>query len=180
MCNGRALFYTPGTFCWVDLTTDDQEGAKAFYGALFGWEADDRPVGDGVFYSMMLAGSKEVGAISPQPASLRDAGVPPSWNSYVAVSDADATVERAKELGASVHAPAFDVFDAGRMAMLQDPQGAYLMLWQPREHHGAGLVNAPGAFCWNELESPDLDASATFYRDLFGWSTAPFANSPMP
>ena len=57
----------------------------------------------------------------------------------------------------------------GRMAVIQDPQGAFFMLWQPREHIGAGLVNAPGALVWNELQSPDLDASASFYGDLFGW-----------
>jgi predicted enzyme related to lactoylglutathione lyase len=95
----------------------------------------------------------------------------------VSVASADATAERAKELGASLHAPPFDVMQAGRMAVLQDPQGAYVMLWQAGEHHGAGLVNAPGALVWNELQSPDLDASASFYADLFGWKVQ---DTPMP
>jgi predicted enzyme related to lactoylglutathione lyase len=59
--------------------------------------------------------------------------------------------------------------EAGRMAVVQDPQGAYVMVWEPREHIGAGIVNAPGALVWNELQSPDLDASARFYGALFGW-----------
>jgi len=167
---GERTGYTPGTFCWADLTTTDQDAAKAFYGGLFGWEARDMPAGEGVVYSMMQLDGRDVAAISPQPQQQRDAGVPPMWNSYVSVESADAAVERAKELGGTAHAPAFDVFQAGRMAVIQDPQGAYFLVWQPREHFGAALVNAPGALAWNELQSPDLDASVAFYASLFGWA----------
>src|ERR1700716_4236708 len=125
------------------------------------------PVGEGVFSSRQRLRGKDVAAISPQPQQQRDAGVPPTWNSYVSVESADAAVERAKELGGTVHAPAFDVMEAGRMGVIQDPQGAYLMVWQPRNHIGAALVNAPGAMLWNELASPDLDASSAFYSGLF-------------
>ena len=155
----------------MDLSTTDQDGAKRFYSALFGWEANDQPVGDGVVYSMMQKGGKDVGAISPQPQQQREAGVPPMWNNYISVESADATAERATELGANVHAPPFDVMDVGRMAVIQDPQGAFFMIWEPKSHHGASLVNAPGALCWNELGSPDPEASAKFYGDLFGWKT---------
>jgi uncharacterized protein len=177
---GERTQHTPGTFCWTDLTTSDQPAAKAFYSGLFGWEADDMPVGDGAVYSMMRLDGHDVAAISPQQPQQRDAGVPPTWNSYVSVQSADAVAERAGELGATVHAPAFDVLDAGRMAVVQDPQGAFFMAWEPRRHVGATLVNAPGALVWNELASPDLDASAAFYGDLFGWTIAPFEASPEP
>jgi predicted enzyme related to lactoylglutathione lyase len=172
---GERTEYTPGTFCWVELTTTDQDAAKAFYGELLGWEADDRPVGDGGYvYSMMQVAGKQVGAIATQPDQQRESGVPPMWNSYISVADADATAERAKELGATVHAPPFDVMDVGRMAVIQDPQGAFFEIWQPKAHFGASLVNAPGALVWNELGSPDLDASSAFYGALFGWTVAPF------
>lgn len=161
--------YTPGTFCWSELSTTDQEGAKAFYAGLLGWEAQDSPMGDGAYYSMQLVGGRRVAAIAAQPQQQRDAGVPPLWSSYVSVESADATAARVSELGGTVHAPPFDVMTAGRMAVIQDPQGAFFMLWQPREHIGAELVNAPGALVWNELQSPDLDASASFYGGLFGW-----------
>ena len=177
---GERTQYAPGTFSWTDLTTTDQEAAKAFYGSLFGWEADDRPVGDGMVYSMMQLDGKEVAAISPQPQMLRDAGAPPTWNSYVTVESADASADRAKELGATVLSPPFDVFDAGRMSVIQDPQGAFFEIWEPRENIGAGLVNAPGALSWNELASPDLDASRAFYSALFGWTIEPFEASPEP
>src|SRR5256885_17211976 len=95
---GERTSYTPGTFCWTDLATTDQPAAKEFYGGLFGWEAQDMPVGDGAFYSMMRLGGKDVAAVAPQPQQQRDAGGPPPWDSYVSVADADASVARAAEL----------------------------------------------------------------------------------
>src|SRR3954454_4623790 len=120
---GERTSYEPGTFCWVDLATTDQDGAKSFYSELFGWEADDRPAGEGITYSMQRLRGKDVAAIAPQPPQQREMGVPPLWNSYVSVTSADEAADRAKELGATVHAPPFDVLDAGRMAVIQDPQG---------------------------------------------------------
>ncbi len=172
--------YTPGTFSWAELTTTDQETAKEFYGSLFGWQVNDLPMGDGVYYSMMQLDDKNVAAIAPQPQQQRDAGAPPVWNSYITVESADATLERAKELGATVHAPAFDVMDAGRMGVVQDPQGAYFLVWEPRGNIGASLVNGPGLLSWNELASTDLDAAAQFYSDLFEWKTEPFEGMEMP
>lgn len=177
---GERTQYSPGTFSWTDLTTTDQPAAKTFYGSLFGWEFEDTPVGGGVFYSMARIGGADVAAISPQPEQQRDAGVPPVWNSYVTVESADDALERARSLGATVHAPAFDVMDAGRMGVVQDPHGAYFCVWQPKNHIGANLVNAPGALSWNELATSDVDASAGFYRELFGWTTEPFEGSEMP
>jgi predicted enzyme related to lactoylglutathione lyase len=177
---GKRESYAPGTFSWTDLSTTDQDAAKAFYGELFGWEAADMPVGEGSVYSMMRVDGTDVAAISAQPAQQAEAGVPPLWNSYVTVESADATADRVTELGGHVHAPAFDVMDAGRMAVLQDPQGAFFMAWEPARMIGAGLVNAPGALAWNELSSPDLDASSAFYGDLFGWSVSPMEGSPEP
>jgi len=66
------------------------------------------------------------------------------------------------------------------VSVIQDPQGAYFMTWEPRRHFGAALVNEPGALVWNELASPDLEASAAFYRDLLHWTIAPFDGSPEP
>jgi uncharacterized protein len=168
---GERTKYTPGTFSWADLSTRDQEGAKRFYGELFGWEATDNPVGDGVVYSMMSIEGKDAAAISPQPEQQRDAGAPPAWNCYITVSSADDALARARELGANIHADAFDVMDVGRMGVVQDPQGAYFLVWEPKTHIGASIVNAPGAISWNELASPDPEASASFYSQLLGWTT---------
>jgi uncharacterized protein len=177
---GERTKYAPGTFSWTDLTTTDQEAAKRFYGELFGWEADDQPVGDGFSYSMMKLGGPDVAAISSQPQQQREAGVPPAWNSYITVQSADETLARAEQLGATVHAAAFDVMDVGRMGVVQDPQGAFFLPWEPKRHIGASLVNAPGALSWNELATPDMDASAAFYGELFGWTAEPLPGGEMP
>lgn len=172
--------YTPGAFSWADMTSGDQPSAKRFYGELFGWEAEDNPVGEGLVYSIMRLGGRSAAAISPQPQQQRENDVPPMWNSYITVESADETLGRARTLGATVHAPAFDVLDAGRMGVLQDPQGAFLCVWEPRANLGAEVVNAPGALTWNELVSPDIDASADFYGGLFGWTVTEMEGFGMP
>lgn len=171
---GKRSHYPPGVFSWTDLTTPDQDSAKQFYSALFGWEADDQPVSEGVVYSLMKLAGEDVAAISPQPQQQREAGAPPLWNSYITVESADAALARARELGGQVHADAFDVFDVGRMGVVQDPQGVFFLVWEPRSMIGASLVNGPGALSWNELHTSDLDAAEAFYGDLFGWKTERF------
>src|SRR6202012_2463266 len=81
---GERTEYPPGTFIWADLATPDPAAAKAFYGELFAWEAEDMPVGDGgAVYSMQRRDGHFVAAIAPQQESDIAAGVPPVWNSYV-------------------------------------------------------------------------------------------------
>ena len=162
---GERTSYPPGTFNWVDLNTDDQEGAKAFYAALFAWQYEDIPIGEGAVYSMAKLDGHSVAALGP----LQGEGMPPHWNCYVSVESADASAARAAELGATLLAEPFDVFEAGRMAAFADPQGAVLSVWEPKGNIGAGLVNVSGALSWNDLITPDVEASAAFYRALFGW-----------
>ncbi|CAN5667293.1 VOC family protein [soil metagenome] len=171
---GERTSYTPGTFCWVDLGTTDQQGAKDFYGSLLGWEYEDMPIGNDQVYSMARLGGRDVAAIGPLQGGE---GVPSHWNCHVSVVDADAAAARAGELGATVLAEPFDVFDSGRMAVIQDPQGAVISLWQPGRHIGARLVNEVGALCWNDLLSPDVTAAADFYRKLFRWDIEEVAGS---
>ena len=66
------------------------------------------------------------------------------------------------------------------MGVVQDPQGAFFLVWEPGNHIGASLVNVPGTLTWNELASPDVDASAGFYGDLFGWTTESMEGGPFP
>jgi len=97
----------------------------------------------------------------------------------VTVASADDAARRAGDVGGNVHAGPFDVLQAGRMAVVQDPQGAFFMVWEPRESIGAELVNVPGALCWNELAASDLDAAPDFYSQLFGWTVEAFEGGPM-
>lgn len=100
--------------------------------------------------------------------------MPPNWQSYVSVEDIEAAAERAKSLGATVLAEPFDVMDVGRMAVIQDPTGAVFSLWQSGRHFGAGLVNAPGALSWNQLNTNDVEGARKFYAQLFGWEDETF------
>ena len=172
--------YSPGTFSWTDLTTPDPAAATEFYAGLFGWEADDPPAGEGVSYSMMYLDDLGVTAIAAQSPQQSEAGAPPAWNSYVTVQSADDAVARAARLGATVHSPAFDVLDAGRMGVLQDPQGAFFLVWEPRRFGGASMVNAPGAMTWNELATDNLNWAQEFYGELFGWTTEPLPEGDVP
>src|SRR5437763_1911380 len=121
---GERNGYAPGTFCWTDLSTSDQAGAKEFYARLFGWEAEDLPVGDGMTYSMQRVDGKDVAAISQQQPQQRDAGVPPMWNSYVWVDSADQAGERA----GTEHAGPMDIGIA-KISIVADPQGAIFALY---------------------------------------------------
>lgn len=177
---GERTSYTHGTFSWVDNTTTDQEGVKAFYASIFGWEYDDRPAGEGVTYSMALLQGKPVAAISPQQQDEIDMRIPPHWNSYITVDDVDAVSTRVTELGGVLHMDPFDVMDAGRMSVLSDPTGAVVCLWEPRNNPGAALVNMPGTWCWNELGTRDPDAAEDFYSQLLGWRFERIPGIPIP
>jgi predicted enzyme related to lactoylglutathione lyase len=160
--------YAPGTPSWVDLSTSDPEAAKSFYGALFDWSYDDLPVGGDEVYSMAQIRGANVAAIGRQQAEQAAAGVPPHWQMYITVTDVDAAAALADGAGGSLHVPPFDVMEAGRMAVLTDPAGAFFMLWTPINNPGAGRVNEPGAFTWSELVAPPNDKTASFYETVTG------------
>jgi predicted enzyme related to lactoylglutathione lyase len=162
--------HAPGTFCWPELVTTDQRAATAFYRDLFDWNVNERPISQGESYSMFQIRNRPVGAAYAMRAEHRQQGVPAHWASYVAVASVDDAVKQAQALGATIVAPAFDVMDAGRMAVLQDPTGAMFMLWQAGKHYGAGVLNEPGALCWTELATRDTKAAEAFYTRLFGWT----------
>lgn len=164
--------HAPGTFCWVDLATVDPGAAKGFYTAVFGWTARDLPTDLGPPYTTFAQDAQGVcGAYPLAPGQ----GGHPYWLSYVCVADLDATVAEAQTLGGKVAMAPMDVMEEGRLAVIQDPTGAHLGLWQPKRHQGATLWNAPGAPCWNELQTNDLEAAAAFYQALFGWTLKPYA-----
>jgi uncharacterized protein len=162
---GERTSYAPGTFSWAELATTDSEGAKAFYAALLGWDYEDNPVGEGQVYSMARRDGRQVAAL------FAGADQPPHWNCYVTVESVDATAAQAGEHGGRVLAEPFDVMQVGRMAVIADPTGAALCLWEPRAHIGAELVNTQGAMTWNDLVTSDPEAAAAFYGTLFGWPT---------
>jgi uncharacterized protein len=109
-----------GVFVWDELTTTDTEGAKSFYGGLFDWTFRDEDMG-GMSYTIVRLGESDLAGLMARPEGL---DVPPHWKSYIKVDDADATVAKAKELGASVIVEPTDIPDVGRFSVLRDPVGA--------------------------------------------------------
>jgi uncharacterized protein len=163
--------HLPGTFCWPELVTSDRRAGVAFYRDLFGWDVNDSPVGPGPddIYSMFQIRGKSIGAAAGQRPEERQHGVPPHWNSYISVDNADQAQKKAESLGGKTLAPAFDVMDVGRMAVIQDPAGAVFQVWQPKKHIGAQIMREPGALTWTELHTTDTEGSKKFYTSLFGW-----------
>jgi len=160
----------PGSFCWAELATSNQPEAKKFYGSLFGWEANDQPMGPGEFYTMFKLQGRDVGAgftLRPEMVANK---VPPHWGLYVAVESVDASAGRVTGLGGKLVMPPFDVFDAGRMAVVEDTTGAYLSLWQAKGNTGFGIAGVPGTFCWADLMTPDPKKAGDFYTGLLGWT----------
>jgi predicted enzyme related to lactoylglutathione lyase len=162
--------HTPGTFTWPELATSDQKAGVAFYTALFGWNVNEQPIGPTEVYSMFQMRGKAVGAGCTQQPDEKKMGIPPHWNSYVTVANVNETTKKAESLGGKVLAPPFDVMDAGRMAVLQDPTGAVFEVWQANRSIGAQILNEPGALCWTELTTSDTTAAEAFYTGLFGWT----------
>lgn len=169
-----------GTFCWPELATTDQSAATAYYAALFGWKVDNQPMGPGETYTLFKVRDRDAAAGYTMRKDEQAMGMPPHWNSYISVSSADDAAKKVTELGGKVVAPPFDVMEAGRMAVCQDPTGAYFCLWQPKKSIGVRVRNEPGSLCWTELSTRDTKAAQAFYTGLLGWTAKPSPpGSPM-
>lgn len=165
--------YPAGVPSWVDLDSGDVDAAIAFYGGLFGWTLSDAmPPGLPQRYVIAQLDGCDVAAVGgPSTPGVVGADTA-TWNTYVAVDDADAAdaaaaaVERA---GGTVVEPPADAGEGGRSVLCTDPQGAALRLWQAHRRLGAQVVNEPGAWNFSDLHTPDPGAARRFYTEVFGW-----------
>ncbi len=158
--------FAPGTPCWVDLLSSDPDRAAGFYGEVLGWKAEDTGEDFGNYVRFSSDDQGVAGMIRNTP----EMGSPDVWTTYISTDDLDATVSRATEAGATVMSPAMDVRDLGRMAVIVDPVGAVLGLWQPGKHTGFNKYNEPGSVTWDEHHSKDFATSTDFYQKVFGWT----------
>ena len=118
----------PGTFCWYECMSRDIETEKAFYGDLFGWTSTDQTMEGGHVYHLQHRGIDQVAGMMAMDGPGWE-GIPDNWTAYVAVTDIEATVAKIKPLGGSICVPVTDI-QIGRFAVLQDPTGAVLSLFQ--------------------------------------------------
>ncbi|TPV93920.1 MAG: VOC family protein [Myxococcales bacterium FL481] len=167
--------YEPGQFSWIDLSAADMATAAPWYADLFGWEFQP---GEAPWnYGMFLKGGKSVCGLGQLRDEMKAAGVPPTWNSYVNVDNAQAIAARVDPAGGQVTVPVMEVGSFGKMACFTDPTGANFGIWQPGSHPGAQLVNEDDTLTWNELLTQDVARAKAFYVEVFGWTTD---EVPMP
>lgn len=166
--------YPPGVPCMVDIEQPDPQAAAEFYGGVFGWTFENMlpPHLDDQYLVASLNGLTVAAIASPTPGVTSS----PMWNTYVSVTDADAAVAHAVELGAEVLLAPVDVGPpgsvAGRWAAFIDPAGAQIRVWQPGYRHGVQLVNAPGAWNSSDLNTNDPEGAQAFYGPVFGWQAS--------
>ncbi|MGA2356387.1 MAG: VOC family protein [Terriglobales bacterium] len=161
--------HSAGSFCWIELHTTDQAAAKTFYGSLFGWAPHDGPMGPNDYYTEFKLQGREAAAACTLRPDEKSQGIPPYWMIYISVDNADAASAKAQQLGGKAFGPAFDVMDAGRMAVVQDPTGAVFCVWQAKKNAGIGIAQVNGTLCWADLSTPDTKRASDFYSALFGW-----------
>lgn len=152
-------------FVWHDLMAADVEGAKRFYGELFGWRFDAGKSGGA--YEHIWAGDRGIGGMVKIEAGQK---IPPHWIGYVSVDDVKATVQAATRAGGHVvHEESLP--EVGDWAVVIDPQGAVLAPFKSKRplEPETNERPAPFTFCWDELLTSDPDAAVKFYGALFGW-----------
>jgi predicted enzyme related to lactoylglutathione lyase len=154
-----------GTFVWYEHLARDADAAIAFYGDVVGWKTET--FGDG--YRMWVGSQGPLGGVMAITPEMAREGTPPTWFAHVQVDDLDATVARVRKLGGKVHREPTAIPTVGRFAIVADPQGATLALFQPDQAMELHDAAKDGEFCWNELLTSDSEAAFKFYSDLLGW-----------
>lgn len=169
--------YIEGVPCWVDASEPDPVAAARFYGGLFGWELEDEmpPDAPGQYFMARLR-DLNVAAVSSIPESAPPMAM---WNTYFWVDSADDAASKVRDAGGNVVMEPFDVMEAGRMAVVTDPEGAALGLWQAKENRGAQLVNDPGSLNLNALNTRDVEGAKSFYGSVFGWGVLDLSPGPL-
>jgi uncharacterized protein len=163
-----------GAPCWIDLYSADTDKATEFYGKLFGWSTESAGPDFGGYFTFLKDG-KHIGGGMHNDGTQ---GYPDMWTVYLMTDDIDRTVKDAAAKGGQVHLEPMDVGQNGRMAMIGDPGGAVVGIWQAGTQKGFELRNETAAPNWFELHTRDYDASVDFYRAVFGWDTHTMSDTP--
>jgi predicted enzyme related to lactoylglutathione lyase len=159
--------FVDGAPNWIDVGTPDIDGARSFYGGLFGWRFRSAGPGAGGYGFFQLDGRTVAGGTRTTPEQG-----PPSWTVYFRSADAEATAKTAEQAHGGVLVRPVDVMGQGRMAVLADRAGVAFGIWQPGRTKGVDVAGEPGSLCWVELYTPDIPAAAAFYRKVLGLETS--------
>ncbi len=168
-CNMTASSPRPlGQFCWSDLMTPDVAAAQRFYAAVLGWEARE---GDPQFGGYFMFFHKDLPVAGGMP-DMSEGQMPSSWTSYIAVSDAAASMAAVESNGGTVISGAMEVGTLGVMGVFLDPSGVHAGVWEPRDFMGFGAVDQVGTPRWFQLNTEKFDDVKGFYEQTFGWTTS--------
>jgi len=167
-------FVAPGKFVWVDLLTQDPARAKSFYADLFGWTFN----GTDDYVEVLQNGSPIAGIVTLDPGENRVRES--TWVSNLSVTDVDRVIAMATSRGARVITGPMNAPDRGRLALIQDPAGATVLLL--RSSGGDPLDGEPplARWLWRELWTPDVESAVEFYSAVVGYEseTVDFAGQP--
>ena len=150
---------------WLDLSAANPDQAREFYSKVFGWKVEVNPDPEYGGYALAKLGGKDVAGIGPK----QDPNGPSAWMVYIGSADANDTVKKTQAAGGKVIVEPMQVGPQGRMAVIQDPSGAFLGVWEPGEMKGAGVMRQENAFSWAELNSRGIEKATPFYSKVFGW-----------
>lgn len=156
-----------GAPCWIDLLSSDLDRAQEFYGTVFGWTFESA----GPEYGGYVNASKDGQPVAGLMGNTPEMRSPDGWTTYLHTSDIAATLRAATAAGATTCVEPMEIPAKGHMAMLTDPSGAVVGLWQPIGHQGFNVVNEAGAPVYHQLTTRDYGKALDFYRDVFGWHT---------
>jgi predicted enzyme related to lactoylglutathione lyase len=151
---------------WVDLSSSDPATSREFYSNLFGWDIEVNPDPQYGGYALAKVDGQDVAGIGPKMSQE----APTAWMLYIGSSDAEETGRKVQSAGGVVVMPAFDVGDQGRMAVFQDPSGAFISAWEARQMPGF-QTGRPNTFGWAELNARGFENASPFYTAVFGWTT---------
>lgn len=160
------MFTPKGKFGWYELMTSDTKGAGKFYCDVVGWSTEEMPSSDGHGYTTFNVGNVGIAGMLNVPGHS-------GWIGYIAVEDVDAHAEKIVEAGGKLLRPATDIPGMLRFAVMQDPQGAAIVIFTPNPAMPTPQRPAPptaGTVGWHELYTTDLEAGYEFYQKLFGWT----------
>jgi len=158
--------FPPGVPCWIDTQQPDRDAALRFYGAVFGWSFENHLQRGDRAYDLATLDGRVVAAIGSGPSDTTA-----TWTTYIGVDDVEAAVANVEAAGGTVVAPPLRAGSAGRLALVTDPTGANLALWEPGRRKGVERVNEPGSWNWSLLSTPDPAGAAAFYAEVFSWET---------
>jgi predicted enzyme related to lactoylglutathione lyase len=154
----------PGKFIWFDLVTPDTTQSRDFYRALFGWEFEAISTDRGR-YELIRHEGRALGGLF-QPSAAQTSAL---WLSALSVQDIDSATTYATNRGSRIVLPKRELPELGSRVLLQDPQGALIVLLQTNAGDPADEPVAVGEFFWLDLFTSDTEAAATFYAGLAGY-----------